>query len=139
MADAFVLSDLDRFRVAVMMNLATSDLRLDIVDEHGETPVVVALDDESLATLMRRVANTGGYANVFARGAHVRQVSVLRAESALFESVADDMTAEAPSGAVTVGAFLDYVETQKNGVNIPAVIPSAMSATVRNPRDVVFA
>lgn len=140
MSDVFVPSEIDAFRVEVMMNLATSDIRLDIVDDRGEVPVVVALDDEPLSVLMRRIANTGGFANVFARGPHVRQVSFVRAESSLFEKDADDMVAdEAPSGAVTVGAFLDYVETQSDGVNIPAVLPSAMGATVRDARDVVFA
>lgn len=130
---------IDQFRVEVMMNLATGNFPLDIVDVNGQSPVVAVLDREPLAVLIRRVANTGGYANVFAKGVNVRQVSVLRSESALFEAHADDMTGEAPSGAVTVGAFLDYVSTQKNGVRIPAILPTpSVSATVRDAREIEF-
>lgn len=134
------MTAIEEFRVEVLMNLATGDFPLDIVDERGEMPVVVALDEEPLEVLMRRVANTGGYANVFAKGEHaIRQASVLRRESALYEADADDMTVEAPAGHVTVGAFLDYVRTQEHGVNIPAILPAqAIPATVRDAREVEF-
>ena len=49
------------------------------------------------------------------------------------------MTIEAPSGDVTVGAFLDYVGTQSHGVSIPAVLPMGNTpAMVKNPREVEF-
>ncbi len=124
------LSAIEEFRLDVMTNVATGALKLDVVDTVGRTPVVVALDEEQLATLMLRVANIGGYANVFSRGpGGVRQVSVIRAESSLYERDADDMTTDMPSGAVTIGAFLDYVaqknctaSSKRGGSDIPAIL-----------------
>ena len=135
------LSELDRFWTEVLVNLADQDITLDITDSNGECPVVVALDEERLAVLMRRVEGVGGFANVFSRGKRlVRQVSVLRASDALFEAEAENMTAEPPSGDVSVGAFLDYVETQKRGVVIPALPNAPTNAQVlREVREVAFA
>lgn len=134
------LSAIEEFRLDVMTNVATGALKLDVVDAEGRTPVVVALDEEQLATLMLRVANIGGYANVFSRGTSgVRQVSVIRAESSLYERDADDMTIEMPSGAVTIGAFLDYVATQKNGVTVPAILKHDTGAMLRDAKAVQLA
>lgn len=131
---------LDDFRLEVMMNLGLSDIALDVVDEDGNRPVVVALDDESLATLMRRVATVGGYANVFSRGVGiVRRVAIMRTESAIFADDAEDMTVDAPSGLSTVGAFLDYVASQRHGVKIPAILPRVQQpATARHASEVQF-
>ncbi|MDX2377886.1 hypothetical protein M4I32_13875 [Microbacterium sp. LRZ72] len=140
MTDHVAPRPVEDFRLEVMMNLANGDIDLDVVDAAGRRPVIVALDDEHLATLIRRIENVGGYANVFARGTHVRQVSVIRSESALFENEADDLSVEAPAGTVSVGAFLDYVSIQAHGVKVPAVLRAdEPGATARHARDVAFA
>lgn len=133
------LSELDEFRFELMMNLSTNDVPLTVVDVDGRVPVVAALEHELLATLMHRVYAVGGYANVFVAGSsRIRQVSVIRGESALFADVADDMVSEAPSGVVHIGAFLDYVATQEHGVMVPAILRSEMPSRLQDPRDVSF-
>lgn len=136
---------LDDFRVEVLTNIAAYDIPLDIVDEEGRTVVLVALDQEPLAALARRVANVGGYANVFVRGPRgVRRVSVLPATESFFERDADDMTAEPPSGISTVGLFLDHVANHPAGVTIPALLPRqaavhGVQQVAKDAREVQFA
>ncbi|MFV0435273.1 MAG: hypothetical protein ACK5LO_15040 [Leucobacter sp.] len=138
------MSDRDtlrEFTSEVIWNIGTLNIPLDVVDNSGETPVVPALEDEHLGTVMRRVMMlAGGYANVFVRGTnHVRQVSFIPSDSAIYAGDADDMTSEPPSGIVTIGAFLDYLETQPHGVNLPALLPIPTGARVSNVRPVEFA
>lgn len=134
------LNPLDQFRTEVMTNVGLGMINLDIVDTAGQHPVVVALESESVAVLMRRVAQIGNFANVFVGGSHqIRLVNVMPSESAIFEHEADDMTGEPPRGNVMVGAFLDYLQTQKHGVRVPALLPSSEVSTIANPREVSFA
>lgn len=138
MSDA--MSPLNQFRTEVMINVGLGMIDLDVVDTAGRHPVVVALESESIAVLMRRVSQIGNFANVFVGGGEqIRLVNVLPAESAIFEHEADDMTSEPPRGNVTVGTFLDYLETQQHGVRVPALLPSSEVSTIARPREVSFA
>lgn len=135
-----VTNPLDQFRTEVMINVGLGMIDLEVVDTSGDHPVVVALANESMATLMRRVANVGSFANVFVRGdGQVCLVNVLPSESAIFEDTAEDMTAEPPQGQVTVGAFLDYLKIRQHGVRLPALLPSTAISTIEKPREVSFA
>jgi hypothetical protein len=140
-ASEIEISELNRFRLDVMMNLSTGEIPLNVVDVDGRRPVIAALESELLSTLMHRVHAIGGYANVFVSdgGDRVRQVSVIRGESAFFADVADDMVAEAPSGIVHVGTFLDYVATQEHGVMVPAILRDEQPSKLQDAREVSFA
>lgn len=131
---------LQEFTTEVMWNFGVHDLALDVVDEHGKHPIVPALENEPLGSVMRRVMMlSGGYANVFVRGEEeIRQVSFIPVDSAIYADEADDMTGEPPAGIVTIGAFLDYLETQPHGVNLPALLPIPTGARVSNVRSVTF-
>lgn len=131
---------LEEFTAEVMWNFGTRDLVLDIVDTEGKHPIVPALDHEPLAVVMQRIMMfAGGYANVFVHSPnHVRQVSFVPSTDALFAEEADDMIAEPPSGRITIGAFLDYLETQPHGVNLPALLPLPTAARVSNVRAVTL-
>ncbi|GAA2865762.1 hypothetical protein [Microbacterium arabinogalactanolyticum] len=134
------LTDLDKFRIELMLNLSTSDISLNVVGVDGRRPVIAALETELLATLMHRVHAVGGYANIFVSGkSRVRQVSAVRGESALFSDVAEDMISEAPSGVVHVGTFLDYVATQEHGVMVPAILRDDRPSKLQDAREVTFA
>lgn len=117
---------LDQFRMEVNRALAIgefADTELSVVDENGNRPVVVALGEERLSVLLRRVENVGGYANVFVQyGDVVRRLAVMDVLGALDVREADDMTskAEQPSANSTVGAFVSYLAQRKSGILLPA-------------------
>lgn len=115
---------LDELRRYVNLNLARgvfSDTELEVVDVDGHAPVVVALDEERLEVVLRRIQNAGGYANVFVAGAeHIRRASFIDARSAVTEAGADTLTGDLrPSGQTTIGMFLDYTEMHPEGVILP--------------------
>lgn len=113
------------FRKEVDLSLVfgpLADVGLPVVDDHGQRMVVVALGDERLGVLLRRIAQTGGNANVFVKGAddEVVRLSVINDPCALDSNSADDMTGDArPSLQATVAVFVDYLRTQRSGVRIP--------------------
>lgn len=131
---------LQEFTTEVMWNFGVRDLTLDVIDDQGKRPIIPAIENEMLGAVMRRVMMlSGGYGNVFVRGKHaVRQVSFIPSESALYADEAEDMTSEPPAAIVTIGAFLDYLETQRSGVNIPALLPIPTGARASNVRPVTF-
>lgn len=115
---------LDAFRRDVNLSLAVgelADVDLEVVNSEGKSPVVVALDEERLEVVLRRVQNAGGFANLFVKGPGVvRRASFIDARSALGEAGADDLTgAQRPSGQTTIGMFLDYAALHDEGVNLP--------------------
>jgi hypothetical protein len=125
------MTDLDAFRRAIDRSLAIGDLAdvdLDVVDVDGRSPVVVALEDERLPVLLRRVETVGGYANVFVKTqAGVRRVAVVDIDGALDVRSADDMRAtdEQPSAECSVGTFVDYLAARPGGVVLPARLATA--------------
>lgn len=123
MPDSAVL-ELDRFRREVSLGLALgpeADLTLPVVDDLGQSPVVVALGSERLAVLLRRVQAVGGYANVFVqREAGVAVLAFLRASGAVDPASAEDMSgAERPSGKATVDLFVEYLLARPDGILLP--------------------
>ncbi|MDR6172599.1 MULTISPECIES: hypothetical protein [unclassified Curtobacterium] len=125
------MSELDAFRAEINRSLAVGDfaaVELEVVDVEGRTPVVVALADERLPVLLRRIEAVGGYANVFVKtGSGVRRVAVMDVDGALDVRSADDMrsAAEQPSSDSTVGAFVDYLAHRVGGVVLPARLATA--------------
>lgn len=113
------LSDLDAFRRAVLKKVGAGGLELPVVNDVGERHVVVAMRDEPMPTLLRRIRLAGGYANVFVKRPEggLYAVSVLRPEGALVESGPTPVSM--PSDAETsVGMFVDYLLKQRAGVHL---------------------
>lgn len=120
-------SQLDAFRREVNFNLAIgalADVDLPVTGDDGGCPVVVALEEEALSTVLGRLRAVGGYANLFVRGTEgVRMASVIENVSAIADA-SDDMTppGEEPGANATVGIFLDWVERCPNGVKISEAV-----------------
>lgn len=138
-------SRLDEFRREVNWNLACgplAELGLPVTGDDGGCPVVVALEDELLLTLLGRLRAVGGNANLFVRGlGGVRIVSVVDVRCAVGEA-AEDLTApeDSPGPTATVGMFLDYVTHRPGGVVIAALKRAPERSTVaRDTRTVEFA
>lgn len=134
------MDDLDGFRCEVNHNIALGVVDLPVVDDQGTTPVVVALEEELLSTVLGRLRSVGGYANLFVRspGGRVDFVSVIDSASAI--AVADDdLTGQgdAPGSDATIGIFLQYLQTQPNGVKLSADAVGH-AATVKDPHPVEF-
>ena len=133
--------ELAEFRRELNANRAFGALDLPVTGVDGGHPVVVALEDEPLFTLIARLRAIGGFANLFVRGpGRVRQVSVLDDRSAVAEPE-DRLTGdERPGATADVGMFLDYLERRPNGVVI-ASLPStdrSRNAVARDTRKVEF-
>lgn len=133
---------LEIFRNEVEYNLTfgpLADEDLPVVNDRGESVVIVALVEERLSDLFRRVDATGGYANVFVRDAEsVHLVTVLPSLSSLVADDADDMTgSERPSLSSTVGVFVDYLRTCESGVLLPSQMGETRRPKARLDRDVV--
>lgn len=122
---------LDRFRREVNLNLAVgavADMDL-VTNDHGDCPVIIALDDEPLATILGRVRAVGGYGTLFSTGQQgVRMVSILRGSG----SLAIPAEQASPGDGATVGMFLDYVALHPDGVAIPAAFDHP--ARAENPQ-----
>ncbi len=125
------MHELDAFRQEVDRSLAVgrfAEVELEVVDVEGRSPVVVALEDERLPVLLRRIEAVGGYANVFVKTRDgVRRVSVMNVDGALDVRGADDMRREVdqPSVDSSVGVFIDYLAARTAGVVLPARLASA--------------
>lgn len=131
---------LDDFRSEVEYNLTfgpLADEDLPVVNDDGETVVIVALAEERLSDLFRRVDAAGGLANIFIRDADtVHLVTVLPSHASLTIDGAEDMTGpERPSLSSSVGVFVDYLGSCESGL----LLPSQMSAKARLDRDVELA
>lgn len=139
------MDELDAFRSEVNINLAygaLADFMLPVTSDDGGFPVVVALEPERMSALLGRIRAVGGYANVFVRGEAdgevvVRMVSVVGDACAIPTPDALMLGTEAPGPGATVGMFVDYLETQPNGVALSAVV--GHPARARNPQIVEFA
>jgi hypothetical protein len=125
------MHELDAFRQEVDRSLAVgrfAEIELEVVDVEGRSPVVVALEDERLPVLLRRIEAVGGFANVFVKTRDgVRRVSVMDVDGALDVRGADDMRREddQPSADSSVGVFVDYLVARTAGVVLPARLASA--------------
>lgn len=134
------MDDLDGFRCEVTYNIARGAVDLPVVDDHGKTPVVVALGEELLSTVLGRLRAVGGYANLFVRSASGRVDFVAVVDSSSAIAVVDDDLAgpgDAPGSDATIGLFIRYLETQPDGVKLSADAVGH-AATVKDPRPVEF-
>lgn len=117
-------AELEDFRGEINRELVFGDLAdidLPVVDDAGECNVVVALADEKLEALNRRITNAGGYANVFVRnGDEVIMLSAVSDSCALSSDATVDMTGERrPSMNSSIGIFIEFVKRQHDGVRLP--------------------
>jgi hypothetical protein len=131
---------LDDFRNEVEYNLTfgpLADEDLPVVNDDGESIVIVALAEERLSDLFRRVDAAGGLANVFVRDSGaVHLVTVLPSNASLSTDGAEDMTGrERPSLSSSVGVFVAYLRSCEAGL----LLPAQMSAKARLDRDVELA
>lgn len=135
------LKPIDRFRIEIMQNLASTAFELEIVDETGHYPVVAVLEEEHISVLARRVAGVGGYANVFVRGDdHVSYMAFVPEASAFLADEAEDLSAfGAVAADATVGMLVDYAKLRPTGLKLPETFSRAASeARVGAPREVSF-
>lgn len=132
---------LEIFRNEVEYNLTfgpLADEDLPVVNDRGESIVIVALAEERLSELFRRVEASDGHANVFVRdGDIVHLVTVLPSTAAISTAEAEDMTgAERPSLSSTVGFFIDYLRVCSSGVLLPSQMNATRRPKARLDRDV---
>lgn len=118
-----------------------ADEDLPVVNDRGESVVIVALAEERLSDLFRRVDAADGYANVFVRdGEAVHLVTVLPSLSSLVADEANDMTgSERPSLSSTVGVFIAYLRACESGVLLPSQMGEARRTKAKLARDVEMA
>lgn len=134
---------LDRFRRSVHTNLALgalADQELPVVDNEGNFPIVVALEDERLAVLMRRVSNVGGYATAFVdREASVQVLSFIDSSCSIDADAAEDLASDdaRPGATATVGMFVDYLTMKPHGVRLPSKVDDPRPF-VPAPKEVAF-
>jgi hypothetical protein len=118
---------LDAFRQLIDWHLACgalADYELPVTSDDGGFPVVVAAEGERLSMVLGRVRAVGGFANLFVKGkrGRVRMASVI-GEACAIPTPDDKLIGDdAPGVDATVGAFLDYVERQPNGVMVSAAV-----------------
>lgn len=112
------------FRSRVSRGIAHGRIALPVVDTDGSRPVVFALENEPLVTLVDRLRAIGGYANVFVScDSGIRQLAVVDSRSAI-PIPSDDLTSEQPGPLTSVGMFLDSLTLHPNGVVLLAVNPA---------------
>ena len=135
---------LEQFRHEVNYNLmfgTLADADLPVVDDQGQANVVVALAEEQLMSLFRRIDDADGYANIFVKDEdEIVMLTALNDACSLGVEDAEDMTGEArPSLLSTVGIFVDYLRHQENGVRLPAHRGETSTPKLSVDRDVQFA
>lgn len=135
---------LEDFRNEVEFNLTfgpLADEDLPVVNDKGESVVVVAFAEERLSDLFRRVEAADGHANVFVRdGETVHLVTVLPSVASIAAEDAEDMTgSERPSLSSTVGVFIDYLRACEAGILLPSQMSDARRPTAKLEKDVALA
>lgn len=135
---------LEQFRREVNYNLmfgTLADFDLPVHDDQGQANVVVALAEEQLMSLFRRIDDADGYATIFVKDKdEVVMLTALNDTCSLVAEEAEDLTGEArPSLLSTVGIFVDYLRQQENGVRLPAHRGETSSPKLSVDREVQFA
>lgn len=112
------------FEQDVLYNVMIGTTDPKITNSKGETPIIVTLDSEPVAVLMDRVKTAGGEGTVYSRSENgrVRVLGVLAPERAL-PAEPTDFIEQPPSRDASIGMFIDYVETQSDGVLVPGELP----------------
>ncbi|NMW65447.1 hypothetical protein HHJ78_07900 [Mobiluncus mulieris] len=80
---------------------------------------------QPLGELLKRVRTCGGYATIYSlrNDGVTRVIACIKQESAL-PTNPTDMTEEPPSPDATIGAFIDYLATQDNGIIMHDTLPA---------------
>lgn len=129
-----VESSLDRLRRAVFGYLADGSIRpsdLRVVDEQGMTPIVVALETETVGDFAKRVATTGGYANAFFGMSDGRIVSgyFLPPTEAIRESDAEEFGDSPIHASSSIGMFVGWALGHDEGVKFAVRLPQSQDAS----------
>lgn len=104
------------FASKVLHDLALSHRSLPISLKDGSRPIVVALDDELLSAVVRRVNVSGGAANTFVelKNGRVMLLSVTRGSRD--DSDAEVFSEQPMHESVTIGMMAEYVSHAPEGV-----------------------
>lgn len=115
---------LEQFETEVFYNVMLGIASPKITDASGSTPIVACLDDEPLSALFDRIRRVNGYATIYSLryDGTVRVLACLPSTDSLHLD-ATDMTGEPPCDTSEVGLFIDYVESQHDGVLTPDILP----------------
>lgn len=116
---------LSDFENAVMYNAMIGNLSPKVTDISGDTPIVACLDSEKVGDLFERVRACGGYATIYSlsEDGAVRVIACIKGECAICNSPTD-MINEPPSANATVGAFIDYLALQEDGIMMSEPLPA---------------
>lgn len=107
----------------VFHDLAVHRRKLPIVSADGSRPVVVALDEELLATVVGRVKQCGGSANLFVELAHDEVVLLSVSDAAKHARRAEVFSTEPMNENVTIGMLATYASTAPDGIQVTVNIP----------------
>jgi hypothetical protein len=146
MAMTEITARLDEFRLEIQYHLtvgAFADRDLDAVNDDGELPVVVALGEERLPVLFRRIEAVGGYATAFVKDTdgRVRRVTFINEAGAIDPASAEDMASDdrQPGAMATVGMFLDFLAVMNRPVRVPMHLRDEGAPVINQPELVNFA
>lgn len=125
-----IYQDLADFEGALLYNVMLGTLHPKVTDTEGVTPIVACFDSEPLCDLLKRVRTCGGYATIYSQRDDrvIRVIACIKQESAL-PATSTDLTEEPRSPDATIGAFIDYLVTQENGI----IMRDTLSASPATP------
>jgi hypothetical protein len=107
----------------VLHDLAVHRRNLPVALPDGTRPIVVALDDERLSSVVRRIKDSGGSANLFVELAHDQVVLLSVSDSAPDTEHAEVFSDEPMHENVTIGMLATYVSTAPEGVQVTVKVP----------------
>lgn len=110
-------TEFDKTRAKISTMIAVNGIPLPVTNNQGDRWVVIMLASESLTTLVDRVCQVGGYANVFVQMADgVVQFDMVDQECAIVE---DRNPVEIyPDNTATVGAFVDALRNASGAIGL---------------------
>ncbi|MBX3103788.1 MAG: hypothetical protein KF867_02330 [Cryobacterium sp.] len=107
----------------VLHDLAVHHKELPIASPDGSRPIVVAVDDELLSTVARRIKNSGGSANLFIGMTQDEIVLLSVSDSASNSEKAEVFSKEPMHENVTIGMLATYVSKAPEGVLVTVKLP----------------
>lgn len=115
-----MMTDLDHARAQIMTMIAVQNVSLPVVDDNGNKNVVIALADEKLSELNKRLSRVNGYANLFVKDRRkIYVVSVVNSQCTIEED--PDPLSVYPDSDSTVGMFIDYLARAGQAVGLRSV------------------
>lgn len=107
----------------VLHDLAVHRKDLPIIMHDGTHPIVVAVDDELLSTVARRIKDSGGSANLFIGMTGNEIVLLSVSDSATGSEKAELFSDEPMHEGVTIGMLATYVSMAPEGVQVIVKLP----------------